>query len=117
MARCPLFFNLVTLEPFGNLLLWHLELTVRPLDKAGIVLKPGSIIESIDGETITPGKDIAQFLNRKAGKNILLTIAEGSAKRDISIKPITIGEEYALLYKRWVKRNQDEQNGGSHQGR
>jgi C-terminal processing protease CtpA/Prc len=60
-----------------------------PLDKAGIAIKPGNLIEAIDGELITPDKDIAQFLNRKAGKNILLTIADGATKKDISIKPIT----------------------------
>jgi Tol biopolymer transport system component/C-terminal processing protease CtpA/Prc len=79
-----------------------------PLDKSDITIKPGSIIEAIDGEQITPDKDLAQYLNRKAGKNTLLTIVDGNIKKEVSIKPITIAEENALLYKRWVKRNQDE---------
>ena len=78
-----------------------------PLDKAGMNVKPGMIIESIDGEPISANKDIAQYLNRKAGKNTLITFAEGS-KKDIIVKPITLGEENGLLYRRWVRRNQDE---------
>jgi tricorn protease len=79
-----------------------------PLDKAGLNITPGSIIESIDGENITPDKDIAQFLNRKAGKNTLIVVVNGSTRRELIVKPISTGEESGLLYKRWVKRNQDE---------
>jgi tricorn protease len=79
-----------------------------PLDKAGMNLKPGMIIEKIDGETITPDKDLAQFLNRKAGKNTLLTVVDGKNRRDITVKPIPQGEENQLLYKRWVRRNAEE---------
>lgn len=79
-----------------------------PLDKAGLNLKPGMVIEKIDGETITPDKDLAQFLNRKAGKNTLLTVVDGKNRRDITVKPIAQNEENPLLYKRWVRRNAEE---------
>jgi tricorn protease len=79
-----------------------------PLDKAGLNLQPGMIIEAIDGETIEPGKDVAQYLNRKAGKLTLLTVLDGTQKKELTIKPISTGEEGGLLYKRWVKRNADE---------
>lgn len=79
-----------------------------PLAKAGMNITAGMIIESIDGELITPDKDLAQYLNRKAGKNTLLVIVDGTTKKEFSIKPITIGEENGLLYKRWVKRNAEE---------
>jgi len=79
-----------------------------PLAKAGMNITPGMIIESIDGELITPDKDLAQYLNRKAGKNTLLVIVDGTTKKEFSIKPITIGEENGLLYKRWVNRNAEE---------
>ena len=39
---------------------------------------------------------------------MLLTISENGKTRELVIKPITTGEEGQLLYKRWVKRNQDE---------
>ena len=79
-----------------------------PLDKSGFNTLPGAIIEAIDGETITADKDFAQFLNRKAGKNVLLTLNENGKTRELVVKPISAGEENGLLYKRWVKRNADE---------
>ena len=79
-----------------------------PLDKSGIVVKPGMIIEAVDGETIAADKDPAQFLNRKAGKRTLLLIADGAKKFDVVVKPITLAEESRLLYARWVRRNQEE---------
>jgi tricorn protease len=79
-----------------------------PLDKAGMNVKPGMIIESIDGETITADKDFAQFLNRKAGKNTLVVLLDGTTKKELIVKPISLGEQNGLLYRRWVKRNQDE---------
>ena len=79
-----------------------------PLDKAALNLKAGIVIEAIDGFAITSDKDFAQLLNRKAGKNTLLSIVDNGIKKDITIKPISIGEESGLLYKRWVRRNADE---------
>lgn len=79
-----------------------------PLDKAGIVIQPGNIIDAIDGDPIGPDKDIAQLLNRKAGKNVLVSVSNGTAKTDYVVKPISLAEEGRLLYTRWVKRNQDE---------
>jgi tricorn protease len=79
-----------------------------PLDRAGMNVKPGMIIESVDGIAIAPDKDVAQYLNRKAGKNVLLTIADGATKTDIVVKPVTLADEGRLLYTRWVRRNQDE---------
>ncbi|ALI97750.1 S41 family peptidase [Rufibacter tibetensis] len=95
---------------FGNGLKIEEVILEGPLQKAGFDVKPGMIIEKIDGETLTPEKDYAQFLNRKAGKNTLLTIYDPSSKkrRDISVKPISAGEESGLLYKRWVRRNAEE---------
>lgn len=81
-----------------------------PLDKAGLNVKPGMIIDQIDGETITAGKDLAQYLNRKAGKNMLISVTNPAdkTKKEYTIKPISLGEQNTLLYKRWVKRNADE---------
>ncbi len=79
-----------------------------PLAKAGMNIRPGTIIEAVDGQPITAGTDIAQLLNRKAGKPVLLTVSDGATTSDVVTKPITLAEENRLLYARWVKRNQDE---------
>jgi C-terminal processing protease CtpA/Prc len=79
-----------------------------PLDKAGMSVKPGTIIASIDGQAITPASDLAQFLNRKAGKPVLLGLASGAVTSELVAKPVAPAEENRLLYARWVRRNADE---------
>ncbi len=79
-----------------------------PLAKAGMNVTPGTIIESIDGDTIAADKDLSQFLNRKAGKKTLLGLRSGATTREIVVAPIAAADENRLLYARWVKRNQDE---------
>lgn len=90
-------------------------LSEGPLSKAGMNIKPGTIIEKIDGETISPDKDFAQYLNRKNGRNTLLSIIDPANNRsEIIVKPITLMEESPLLYKRWVRRNAAEVDSLSH---
>ncbi len=80
-----------------------------PLDKAGFDLKPGMIIEKINGETVVPTRDIASYLNRMEDQFMLLEILDANAKRkQITVKPISLREEGGLLYKRWVKQNEAE---------
>ncbi len=81
-----------------------------PLDKADIDVKAGMIIERIDGELITPELDFAKLLNRKADKFTLIEVVNpaDNSRKQYTVKPITIGAEGQLLYKRWVKKNQEE---------
>lgn len=81
-----------------------------PLDKANIKVTAGSIIEQIDGETVAANRDIAEYLNRKVDKFTLLQILDPltNVRQQITIKPITLEQESGLLYKRWVKKNEEE---------
>jgi Periplasmic protease len=81
-----------------------------PLDKAGLDIRPGMIIEKIDGDTIAADQDVARYLNRKADRFTLLDVLdpETKARRQVTVKPVTLSEENRLLYRRWVKRNQAE---------
>ncbi|MFD2969513.1 S41 family peptidase [Sphingobacterium bambusae] len=81
-----------------------------PLDKASFQIAPGSIIEKIDGELIAADRDVARYLNRKADKFTLVEILDPKTgkRQQLTIKPISLGEEAALLYRRWVKKNQEE---------
>ena len=85
-------------------------ITGGPLDKADIKVVPGMIIERIDGELITPELDFAKLLNRKADKFTLIEVLDPNtnARIQYTIKPITLAAESQLLYKRWVKKNQEE---------
>ena len=79
-----------------------------PLDRHDVAIKPGTILESVDGLPVGPNQDLAEFLNRKAGKNVLLGLSNAGAKSEIVVKPIAPAAENQLLYARWVKRNADE---------
>ncbi len=88
-----------------------------PLDNGQSKIKAGNIIEKIDGEAITDDIDWSRLLNRKAGKLTLLSAYDPATKQrwDETVKPITFGEETALLYKRWVNTMQamvDKLSGG-----
>ena len=82
-----------------------------PLDKANLDVKAGMVIEKIDGVTISPDRDVAGYLNRKAGKFTLLELydpAKKKEKKQITVKPVSLEVERGLLYKRWVKMNEQE---------
>lgn len=81
-----------------------------PLDKAAFDVKAGMIIEKIDGQTVTPERDVASYLNRKTGEFTLLEILDPATnqRQQITIQPISLGAERSLLYDRWVKINEKE---------
>lgn len=81
-----------------------------PLDDPSFNIKPGTIIEAVDGEMISADKDVAAWFNGKAGKKMLLTVRNGDRSAQISVKPVTREKEFDLLYDRWVKRNEAETN-------
>jgi tricorn protease len=78
-----------------------------PLLNAKTKIKKGVIIEKIDGELVKPDVDWAKLVNRKAGKNLLLSLYDPEAKNrwEETIKPITQSDEQTLLYQRWVNNN------------
>lgn len=77
-------------------------LPMGPLD--GNRLKPGDIILSIEGTPLLGNTDYYPLLADKAGKKLLLTVESGGKKREVVVKPISQGDLFELLYKRWVKR-------------
>jgi tricorn protease len=68
-------------------------------------LKAGFIIEKIDGVAITDAMDWSKLLNRKTDKNTLITFRDPATPKEMEevIKPISMGAESNLMYKRWVK--------------
>ncbi|WP_194972943.1 S41 family peptidase [Aquiflexum lacus] len=76
-----------------------------PMDKAQSKVKAGHVLEKIDGIEINDAMDWNLLLNRKADKNVLLSLYDPGTKSryDETVKPIAIGAENALVYKRWVK--------------
>lgn len=79
-----------------------------PLDRVDSTVRSGAVLLAIDGDTIAPDVDVARFLNRKAGRPVLLTFRDGDRTVERVVKPITLAEENRLLYTRWVRRNREE---------
>jgi tricorn protease len=79
-----------------------------PLDRAGLNIRPGVVIEAIDGEDIGADRDLAEFLNRKADRNVLLRLRDGNSTREVVVKPVTLGTENRLRYERWIRTNAAE---------
>lgn len=77
-----------------------------PVIKKDGKIKAGHVIEKIDGTAITADVDPAKLLNRKAGKPTLLSIYDPktNTRWDETVKPAHMGEEFDMLYKRWVER-------------
>lgn len=83
-----------------------------PLDKAGFDVRPGMVIETIDGVAIGADRDIATFLNRKADTFVVLGLTGPGRndRKEIVAKPISLSAERALLYRRFVRINEEEVN-------
>ena len=81
-----------------------------PLLQADSKIKAGTIIEKIDGMEITADINYYELLNHKAGKYTLLSLYDPDSgdRWDETIKPISIRQEYQLLYQRWVKNRRAE---------
>ena len=81
-----------------------------PLDKKKLGIKAGMIIEEIDGVKITPEVNHYKTMNRKSGKYVSLLVKDPTTGKSEykTVKPISTGAQNRLLYKRWVKQNQDD---------
>lgn len=88
-----------------------------PLTLADSKIKPGCVIEKIDGNAILRDADYYPLLSGKIGKKIMLTVYNPITKErfEEQVKPIGTGEQSGLLYKRWVencRKKVDELSGG-----
>ena len=68
----------------------------------------GCIIEKIDGEKISAGADYYPLLEGKAGRKVLLSVynPKKGKRFEVTVKAISAGEQSDLLYRRWVRRNE-----------
>jgi Tol biopolymer transport system component/C-terminal processing protease CtpA/Prc len=76
-----------------------------PLDNSDSKVMAGTIIEKIDGIPITPTENVYRLLNRKKDKNTLLSLKNAATGKtwEETVKPISLGEEGQLRYRRWVE--------------
>ncbi len=91
----------------GDGLLVDEVLEKGPFDKNHSKVKAGNIIEKIDGVEITKDMDYFPLLNKKVGKQVLVTVYNPDTKKrwEEIVKPISKGTQNELLYQRWIKHN------------
>lgn len=70
-------------------------------------MKPGCIIEKVDGTLIKKGEDYFPLFEGKVGRKVLLSVYDPATKKrfEETVKAISYGAQRELLYKRWVERN------------
>lgn len=68
----------------------------------------GCIIGKIDGEKISAGADYYPLLEGKADRKVLLSVynPKKGKRFEVTVKAISAGEQSDLLYRRWVRRNE-----------
>ena len=91
----------------GDGLLIDEVLEKGPFDKNHSKVKAGDIIEKIDGVEITKDLDYYPRLNKKVGKQVLVSVYNPDTKKrwEEIVKPISKGTQNELLYQRWIKHN------------
>lgn len=79
-----------------------------PLCSKKCDVRPGDVIMSINGKTIEAGRDYYPMLEGLAGRKTLLSVRRAATgKTDtISMRPLGPGQLNALLYDRWIERNE-----------
>lgn len=75
-----------------------------PFDRATSKVKPGTIIEKINGVDINADTDFYALLAGLTGEKVLVSLSNGGSQWDEVVKPISNGACGTLLYKRWVKQ-------------
>lgn len=76
-----------------------------PFDRASSRLKPGMIVEQINGIPVDEQHDFYALLNNLVGKKTLISIYDPQSKNrfDEVILPISNSAMNTLLYNRWIK--------------
>lgn len=76
-----------------------------PVNLADSEVKEGDIVKAINGKQIKAGEDWFPIFTGIAGKKTMVTIRKGHKDVEIFVTPST--SESDLLYKRWVRRNEE----------
>lgn len=80
-----------------------------PFDRSSSKVKPGDIVEAINGEATAGMPDWTILLNNTAGKKTLVSLRRPSTGEtwEEVVLPISSGAFNELLYRRWVKSRED----------
>lgn len=80
---------------------------VLPLSPAALAgIKPGEYLVAVDGATVGARTNLDELLSFKINRRVALAIAtsaDGSGRREVAVRPVTLATEKGLLYRNWVE--------------
>lgn len=95
-------------EPYeaGRGLVIREVIPLSPVSLEGTV-KPGEQLVAVDHEEIGPHTNIDSLLQNKVDHRVVLQIAgaNGGARRDVVVRPVSLATEEGLHYRAWVEAN------------
>jgi C-terminal processing protease CtpA/Prc len=68
-------------------------------------IKVGEYVVAVDGKQLDARTNLDELLNYKIGRRVAVTVAssaEGSDKKELDVRPVSIGAEKGLRYRKWV---------------
>jgi C-terminal processing protease CtpA/Prc len=78
---------------------------VLPLGPAALAgIREGDAIVAVDGQAAGAGVNLDELLAFKINRRTVLTVAgAGGARRDVALRPVSLGTEKGLAYRAWVE--------------
>jgi tricorn protease len=105
VGRLGLRFERSEYENNGRLRITEV-ITLGPAAIANI--KAGEYLTAIDGKPLTARSNLDEWLEYKVNRRVMLTIAtsaDGANRREVAVRPVSLGTEKGLLYRAWVAAN------------
>ena len=79
---------------------------VLPLSPAAIAgIERGNYLLAVDGASIDARTNLDSLLEHRIGRRVTVSIASSPTgqRRELAIRPVSLGQEKALLYRAWVE--------------
>ena len=97
-GRLGLRFDRAEYEASGKLKITEV-IRLSPAGVAG--LKPGDLLEAVDGIALNAGTNLDELLDHKIGKRVVLKVSG----KEVPVQPVNLATEKNLLYRQWVDDN------------
>ena len=105
VGRLGLAFDRAVYEKDGVFKVTHV-LPQSPAQQAGIEV--GEAILAIDGVPMNGSTNLAQQLDRKINRRVVLKVGSGpkfQTERQVPLRPTDLGTQRTLIYREWVEKN------------
>lgn len=76
-------------------------IALGPADIEGSI-KPGDVLAAVDSKPAGAGVNLDSLLLDRAGKRTVLTLGNGTASRQVAVRPVAPAVAAGLLYRQWV---------------